>query len=134
MQTIPTERWFSLCAELSSQFLGCLSTIETVRAEDDPELLIAEQPFGGLRLESAGDTVRITALVGSQTICVAERPVEITLADLPAGAGQIITFHVGGLLSTRIILASDGYSSLSRGVVGCKLPLRERAVSLSLPG
>jgi hypothetical protein len=109
--------------------MGCLSTIETVRADDDPELILADLPFGGLRLEAPGDDVRIVALVAGQTINVAEGPIEITLADLPAGAGQIITFHVGGLLSTRIILAAEGGSSLSQGVVGCRLPLRERTVS-----
>lgn len=129
MQTIPTERWVSLCAELSSQYLGCRSTIETVRADDDPELLLADQPFGGLRLEGVGDAVRVTALAGRQSICVAERPLEVTVADLPGGTGHLVTFHVGGLLSTRIILAADGFSSLSQGIVGCKLPLRERTVS-----
>lgn len=127
MQTIPMERWESLCTDLSSQYQGCPSTIETVRAEDDRELLAVDVPFGGLRLEGSGDALRIIAVAGGDRFNVLEGPGEITLT---AGADQVshvLTFRATGLLGVRISLTDVGASRLG-GRAGGGLPLRERAV------
>ena len=119
MQTIPSERWEQDWAELSAEIQGHPARVEALEPDDDPRLLIADAPFGGLRLEGTGATMHVLALIGGQAIALAAG--SLTLTTSPTAYS--LTFQIADLPGTRITVARA-----SRRQPGTHRPPRERAV------